>query len=102
SVLFSLEPPMAPLPAGWNLTQVDIQTGTSKFDLSLELDERPSGFVGRFIYNSDLFEPESIAVLERRWRALLVSALADPARPISGLDLSDPADARPGRPATTR
>jgi len=102
SVLFSLEPPIATLPTGWGLTQIDIQTGTSKFDLSLELDERPSGFVGRFIYNSDLFEPESIALLERRWRALLVSALDDPALPISGLVVSDPEEARPVPPATIR
>ena len=96
SVLFSLEPPMAPLPEGWDLTQIDVQTGTSKFDLSLELDERPAGFVGRFIYNTDLFDRDSIVLLERRWRALLAHALECPERPLSTLDREGREERVPG------
>jgi amino acid adenylation domain-containing protein len=88
SVLFSLEPPMAPIPLGWDLTQIDVQTGTSKFDLSLELDERPAGFVGRFIYNTDLFDRESVVLLARRWQALLARAVDCPEQPLSKLDLA--------------
>jgi len=92
SVLFSLEPPMAPRASGWDLTQIDVQTGTTKFDLSLELDERPDGIVGRFIYNTDLFDGETIARLEKRWRTLLGAALAEPDRRISEVAWFDPAD----------
>jgi len=92
SVLFSLEPPMPPLPEGWGLTQIDVQTGTSKFDLSLELDERPPEIVGRFIYNTDLFDRETIVRFERHWRALVASAVAAPERRLSELDLSLPGE----------
>ena len=42
-VMFSLRTAAAPLPAEWKLTQLDVETGTAKFDLYLELDDRPEG-----------------------------------------------------------
>ena len=59
-VMFSLEPPLPPLPAAWNLTQLDVETGAAKFELYLELDERPDGAIGRFMYWTDLFERATI------------------------------------------
>ncbi len=99
SVLFSLEPPIGAVAEGWDLTQIDVQAGTTKFDLSLELDERPGGIVGRFIYNTDLFDGDSIARLARHWRALLDSALADPDLRISDLTMGEETPASIGAPA---
>ena len=56
-VLFSIEPPMPDFADGWDLTQMDVTVGASKFDLYLELDERPEGMIGRFLYSTDLFDP---------------------------------------------
>ncbi len=56
-----VEPPLEPLPAGWGFTHMDVETGTAKFDLQLGLDDRAEGLTGRFIYNTDLFEPATIA-----------------------------------------
>src|SRR6185436_2045126 len=39
-VAFALEAPRAAWPAGWEAGHLDVDTGTAKFDLYLELDER--------------------------------------------------------------
>src|SRR6266568_7973760 len=40
-VLLLLEPPQAAMSLGWSLSHMDVNTGTSKFDLSLIIDDRP-------------------------------------------------------------
>jgi aspartate racemase len=70
-VLMSIEPPLTPLKDGWAFTQMDVEIGTAKFDLHLELDDRADGLIGRFIYNTDLFERETIKLLKARWLQLL-------------------------------
>jgi amino acid adenylation domain-containing protein len=86
-VLFSLEPPLPTLPAGWNLTWMDVDTGATKFDVCLELDDRPEGLVGRFTYSTDLFESATIARMVRHWESLLESILAHPELPVAELPL---------------
>ena len=70
-VLLTLEPPLTILPSGWTLTQMDVTVGTSKFDLSLELDDRPEGLIGRFEYNTDLFDAATIDRMVGHWQTLL-------------------------------
>jgi amino acid adenylation domain-containing protein len=77
-VLLTLEPPLATLPSGWTLTQMDVTVGTSKFDLSLELDDRPEGLIGRFEYNSDLFNADTIERMVDHWQTLLRGIVANP------------------------
>jgi amino acid adenylation domain-containing protein len=91
---FSLEPTLPALPAGWAFTQLDVDTGTTKFDLYLELDDRPEGIIGRFMYRSDLFEDETIARMAARYRTLLDGVVADPDRPLSALPLLPPQERR--------
>jgi amino acid adenylation domain-containing protein len=87
-VLLTLEPPAPPTAPGWELlTQLGIDNGTSKFDLSVELDDRPEGLVGRFIYSTDLFEAASIERLAGLFGGLLEAAVAAPDRPITRLPL---------------
>jgi aspartate racemase len=89
-VAFSLEAPRAPVPEGWDAGHLDVDTGTSKFDLYLELDERPDTLVGRFVYRTDLFAPATIERLARHYQRVLEAAVADPHRTISALTLLDP------------
>jgi surfactin family lipopeptide synthetase A len=86
-VLLTLEPPMSETQEGWTvaLTQSEIDTGISKFDLCLELDDRPSGLVGRFKYSSDLFESETVARMAGHLTTLLQSIATDPDQRISQL-----------------
>jgi aspartate racemase len=93
--LIVVEPPGTPLPDGWAFTHMDVDTGTTKFDLQLELDERPEGLIGRFIYNSDLFERETIKVLNSRWLKLLDRIAVAPTQPVRDLTVAIWHDAAP-------
>jgi len=84
-VSFSLEPPLTPLQPDWKFTQMDIETGAAKFDLHLELDARQEGIIGRFIYNADLFDRETIEGMLQTWRDIVHQVVADPSRHISEL-----------------
>jgi amino acid adenylation domain-containing protein len=81
-VLIVVEPPLERLAEGWAFTHMDVDTGTAKFDLQLGLDDRAEGLTGRFIYNADLFEPRTIAILKSRWLKLLDRIAAAPAKSI--------------------
>ena len=81
-VLFSVEPPMPPLAPGWELTQIDLETGAAKFDLYLELDARNTGLLGRFMFNTEIFERATVQRLSTSWETLLQGIAHDPGRAI--------------------
>ncbi len=83
--LIVVEPPLAPLQNRWAFTHMDVDAGTVKFDLQLGLDDRAEGFAAQFIYNSDLFERETIKGLKARWLELLDRIAAAPTQPICDL-----------------
>jgi hypothetical protein len=82
-VMFSLEPPLAPLGPAWRFARMDIHNGSTKFDINMELDDTPHGIEGRFIYNCDLFEASTIQRMIRDWYAIVAEVVADPSRRIS-------------------
>jgi amino acid adenylation domain-containing protein len=92
--LFSLEPPLAPLDPDWKLSQMDVETGASKFDLYLELDERPEGIIGRFIYSTDIFNEATVRRMARHWQVLLRSIVLHSERPLSKLTLLEEDESR--------
>ena len=83
--LIVVEPPMAPLAEGWDFTHLDVDAGTAKFDLQLDLDDRAEGFSGRFVYNTDLFDQETIRVLKSHWLKLLDRIAAAPMQSVHDL-----------------
>ncbi len=85
--LLTLEPPMSESQDGWTvaLTQSEVDTGLSKLDLCLELDDRATGLVGRFKYSSDLFEPATIVRMTGHLTTLLRGIVANPDERISRL-----------------
>ena len=85
--LFSIEPPVDPFPEGWDLTQMDVVVGGAKFDLYLELDERPDGMIGRFLYSTELYDPSTIRRMIGHWLNILERVAVDPACPIRDLPL---------------
>ena len=86
-VLLSLEPSLPAVEPGWDLTAIDVETGTAKFDLCLVLDDRLEGLQGRVIYSTDLFDSETITRMIGHWQKLLESVVADPACRISALPI---------------
>jgi len=85
--LFSLEPPLPEMDPAWRLTQMDVDTGASKYDLFLELDERSEEVLARFHYSTDLFDACTIERMEQHFHNLLRGIVADPGRPIAELPL---------------
>ncbi|MEU1844746.1 amino acid adenylation domain-containing protein [Micromonospora sediminicola] len=70
---------------------VQLGTGTAKFDLLWEIDNR---YQGRLEYSADLFDPDTAATLVQRYLRLLAAAVADPGRPVDRLALLDDAERR--------
>ena len=93
-VLFSVEPPAPAFTQGWDLTQMDVTVGASKFDLYLELDERPEGMIGRFLYSTDLFDAQTIRRMIGHWRTILEAVVADPDCLLGRLPLLTPKETR--------
>ncbi len=86
-VLLSLEPSLSEVEPGWNLTAIDVETSTSKFDLCLVLDDRSDGLSGRMIYSTDLFDAVTVASLVECWQTLLQSVIAEPGAHISNIPI---------------
>ena len=87
AVMFSLVPPTASVESGWKLDQLDLDVGTAKFDLDLELDDRPEGLMGRFVYNTDLFDAATMARMAGHFETMLQAIVADPEQKISNLPM---------------
>ena len=81
--LIVVEPALDRLKEEWGFSYLDVDPGTAKFDLELGLDDRRGGLTGRFIYNTDIFEKETIVRLKARWLALLDSIAANPQQTLS-------------------
>jgi non-ribosomal peptide synthetase component F len=64
-----------------------IETKTSKFDLFLQFHEEQDCLQGRLVYNTDLFESETIHYMLRHLENLLESALARPDTPVRELEM---------------
>lgn len=80
-----LEPSPPVLPSRWTATQMEIETGAAKTDLSLALCDRPEGLVGRFEYRTDVFAAQTIEHVAERLKRLFERIVADPAQRLSDL-----------------
>ena len=82
----------APLPElklpGMALRLFDAEDNvTAKFDLSVAFQETADGLTGTFEYNTDLFEPATIARMAEHLRTLLEGAVANPEQRLEALPL---------------
>ncbi|MEU4554380.1 amino acid adenylation domain-containing protein [Micromonospora violae] len=78
---------------GARVSTYPVSTGVSRLDLAISVAERrdrigqPDGIAGTVEYSTDLFDRETVEILMSRWKRLLRSAVADPGRRLSRLDL---------------
>jgi surfactin family lipopeptide synthetase A len=93
-VMLVLEPTLPSLPSGWTVTQMDVETGTTKFDLTLELDDRPEGLIGRFEYSTDLFATSTIGRMLGHLQTLFEGIVADPEKRLAELPILTEAEQR--------
>ncbi|WP_215544466.1 non-ribosomal peptide synthetase [Amycolatopsis sp. CA-230715] len=74
------------------VSEVEIDTGYTKFDCTVELRETPDGLEGLVEYNTDLFDRDTIRRLAGHYTELLASIAADPRARISRLGMVDAAE----------
>ena len=73
--------------AGLELSPVNVEQGTAKFDLSLSLWEEAGGLTGSLEYNTALFAAPTITRLVGHLYTLLAGIVADPTQRLSQLPL---------------
>lgn len=71
TVALSVAPDVPQLPSGWSMTYMDVESGGARWDLYLEMSDRPKGLLGRAQYNPDLFTTAAIAQTVEDFRLLL-------------------------------
>lgn len=91
---FVLEPPMDSPDPTWSIHQMETRVGAlmeqSKFDLSVEFDERGDGTIdGRLIFNTDLFDTGTATLMLGHLQRLLSNAAAAPNTPLAELSAPD-------------
>lgn len=67
--------------------QIDTEPGTARFDLTLQMAERPEGLAGTFEYCTDLFEVSDIERIARQFPILLDWIVQHPNQPVSSYEL---------------
>ncbi len=88
-VLFGLHniPTQAPSLPGLKLSPIEIEISAARFDLSLDLEERPDGLTGLIEYSTDLFESETIDRMAGHLQTLLETVVANSEQRLSVLPL---------------
>src|SRR5205807_1143073 len=72
-------------------TPLPVDPGLSRFDLAVELQQRPAGGFGGYLeYNTALFTPETARAAASGLIALLVDGLTRPDGPLDELSLAGP------------
>lgn len=84
-VAISLAPPLASLASGWNQTFMDADSGGARWELYIELSDRPEGMLGRAQYNPDIFRSETITRALRDLEVLLEVFAVQPQLHLSDL-----------------
>jgi len=64
-----------------------LENNEGKFDLTLLLEHNSNKLVGKWVYNTDLFNASTIARMNEHFQVLLENIVAHPERPISELRL---------------
>ena len=77
---------------GLSMDQLEVETNTAKFDLSLSIAESEDGLTGTLNYNTDLFDAVTIKLMARHFERLLEAAVANPDEQISRLQLLSEAE----------
>ncbi len=80
----------------WSLQLMDSDVrdavGSAKFDISIELDERPEGHVsGGLVFSTDLFDRQTAREMASHWGRVLDAFAAAPETPMADHDLVTPA-----------
>ncbi|MFP5263078.1 MAG: amino acid adenylation domain-containing protein [Blastocatellia bacterium] len=73
--------------AGLRVRQEGAENVISTFDLDMQIIESGRGLTGLLIYNSDIFEPDTIKRLTKHFQVVAGAVVSNPERPIPDLSL---------------
>ena len=73
--------------AGITFKDCELDPGIAAYDLTLSVEDTPSGLVGWIEYNCDLFDSDTIARMVDHWQVLLQNISIDPDRRIEEIDI---------------
>src|SRR5207245_5844699 len=92
--LFVLQniPRSSPEFTGLTISEVSNEATTAKFDLALFMREGSEGLSGNVVYNTDLFEVDTIATMMGRFEVVLRSSVSNPDISIGELEFYTDAD----------
>ncbi|KUJ69434.1 hypothetical protein ACZ90_11100 [Streptomyces albus subsp. albus] len=79
---------------GLRLEPMTVESGTARFDLELQVFDRPEGLSGWFEFNTDLFDRSTVERMSRHLGVLVGGLLADPDRPVGSVPMLGPAEER--------
>ncbi|WP_330184784.1 non-ribosomal peptide synthase/polyketide synthase [Nocardia sp. NBC_01503] len=75
---------------GLEVSRLDIDTHTAKFDLQLSIGESADGGLAAvFTYATDLFDAEAIEALARRFARVVTAVASDAALPVGDIEVLD-------------
>ncbi|MGW4115980.1 amino acid adenylation domain-containing protein [Actinosynnema sp. NPDC004786] len=77
---------------GLRVEPVPVRSATARFDLELQVFDRPDGLDGWFEYNSDLFDAATVERMSAHLAVLLEQLLADPDLPVGRVRMLDAAE----------
>ncbi|WP_051188157.1 amino acid adenylation domain-containing protein [Brevibacillus thermoruber] len=72
---------------GLRITPIEIDNKTAKFDLTINVDQRPDGWLCMVEYNTDLFDQQTIQRLVHQYRYLLEQIVHEPDKKLSEYSL---------------
>jgi amino acid adenylation domain-containing protein len=95
-VMFALQnaPDTVPDLAGLAVTSLEVTRSSSKFDLSLSLQEVDGALLGLFEYATDLYDARTIERMAGHYCMLLEAIVAEPDRAVSRLPMLTPEEHR--------
>ncbi|AKQ65586.1 Non-ribosomal peptide synthase [Myxococcus hansupus] len=73
--------------SGLTLEQLEFESGTTQFDLSLSMAETSHGLASELTYNTDLFDAATIERMAGHFARLLTAVAENPAQPVAQLPL---------------
>ena len=83
--IFENAPTPSPELSGLTVSPLGVDTGTTKFDLSLFMTDTKQGLVGTLVYKPDLFDAAAITRMLEHFQTLLEGIVADPDQHLSEL-----------------
>ncbi len=87
-VMFSLQNiPFPQLSSSWKFSELSVDTGTAKFDLSLQFHEIQGEIFGELEYNTDLFDATTIERIAGHFQTLMAAIVVNPEQSIADLPL---------------